>query len=37
MIYTIMLALLPAEIIYEMTSGLSIFVNNSHASMIPAP
>ena len=32
-----MLVLLPAKIIYEMTSGVTIFVNNLHANMIPVP
>jgi rhomboid family GlyGly-CTERM serine protease len=36
-IYTIMLVLLPAKIIYEMTSGLTIFVSNLHADMVPVP
>ena len=35
--YTIMLVLLPAKIIYEMTSGLTIFVNNLNAGMVPVP
>jgi rhomboid family GlyGly-CTERM serine protease len=35
--YTMMLALLPAKIIYEMTSGLTIFVNNIHSNMVPVP
>jgi rhomboid family GlyGly-CTERM serine protease len=35
--YTIMLALLPFKIIYEMTSGLTIFVNNIHINMVPVP
>jgi len=35
--YTIMLVLLPAKIIYEMTSGLTIFVNNTQTNMIPVP
>jgi hypothetical protein len=32
-----MLVLLPAKIIYEMASGLTIFVNNIHANMVPVP
>ncbi len=32
-----MLLLLPAKIIYEMTSGLTIFVNNAHTEMVPVP
>jgi len=35
--YTIMLVLLPAKIIYEMTSGLTIFVSNLQANMVPVP
>ena len=35
--YAIMLVLLPAKIIYEMISGLTIFVNNIHANMVPVP
>lgn len=35
--YTIMLVLLPAKIIYEMASGLTIFVNNIHSIMVPVP
>ena len=35
--YTIMLILLPAKIIYEMSSGLTVFVNNNHAGMVPVP
>jgi len=35
--YTIMLVQLPAKIIYEMASGLTIFVNNIHATMVPMP
>ena len=35
--YTIMLVLLPAKIIYEMASGLTIFVNNIHINMVPVP
>ncbi|MBT8367642.1 MAG: hypothetical protein KJP23_23355, partial [Deltaproteobacteria bacterium] len=31
------LVLLPAKIIYEMTSGLTIFVNNIHTNMVPVP
>lgn len=37
LIYTLMLVLLPAKIIYEMASGLTIFVNNIHTSMVPVP
>jgi rhomboid family GlyGly-CTERM serine protease len=36
-IYTLMLVLLPAKIIYEMASGLTIFVNNIHTSMVTVP
>jgi len=36
-IYTIMLVLLPAKIIYEMACGLTIFVNNIHSNMAPVP
>jgi len=32
-----MLVLLPAKIIYEMASGLTIFVNNIHSHMVPVP
>jgi hypothetical protein len=35
--YAVMLILLPAKIIYEMTSGLTIFVNNVHTEMVPVP
>ena len=35
--YTIMLVLLPAKIVYEMTSGLTVFVNNLQANMVPVP
>ncbi|CAB1060300.1 hypothetical protein D1BOALGB6SA_5066 [Olavius sp. associated proteobacterium Delta 1] len=35
--HTIMLVLLPAKIIYEMASGLAIFVNNIRANMVPVP
>jgi len=35
--YMLMLVLLPAKIIYEMTSGLTIFVNNTHSNMVPVP
>ena len=35
--YTIMLVMLPAKIIYEMTSGLTIFVSNLQAGMVPVP
>ena len=35
--YIIMLVLLPAKIIYEMSSGLTIFVNNIHTDMAPVP
>jgi rhomboid family GlyGly-CTERM serine protease len=35
--YTIMLVLLPAKIIYEMTSGFTIFVNNFQTNMVPVP
>ena len=35
--YIIMLVLLPAKIIYEMTSGLTIFVNNIHINMVSVP
>ena len=35
--YTMMLVLLPVKIIYEMTSGLTIFVNNIHTNMVPVP
>jgi len=35
--YTIMLVLLPAKIIYEVTSGLTIFVHNFNANMVPVP
>jgi rhomboid family GlyGly-CTERM serine protease len=35
--YIIMLVLLPAKIIYEMTSGLTFFVNNSHTNLVPVP
>ena len=36
-LYMLMLVLLPAKIIYEMSSGLTIFVNNSHTDMVPVP
>jgi rhomboid family GlyGly-CTERM serine protease len=36
-IYSLMLVLLPAKIIYEMISGLTIFVNNIHTGMVPVP
>ena len=35
--YTILIVLLPAKIIYEMSSGLTIFVNNIHTDMAPVP
>lgn len=35
--YILMLVLLPAKIIYEMSSGLTIFVNNIHTDMVPVP
>ena len=35
--YGIMLVLLPAKVIYELISGLTIFVNSSHTSMVPVP
>lgn len=35
--YILMLVLLPAKIIYEMSSGLTIFVNNAHSDMVPVP
>ena len=35
--YIIMLVLLPAKIIYEMTSGLTFFVNNIHTNMVSVP
>ena len=35
--YTLMLVLLPTKIIYEMTSGLTVFVNSSHTAMVPVP
>jgi hypothetical protein len=35
--YIIMLVLLPVKIIYEMTSGLTFFVNNIHTDMVPVP
>ena len=35
--YIIMLLLLPVKIIYEMTSGLTFFVNNIHTNMVPVP
>ena len=35
--YTIMLVLLPVKIIYEMASGLTVFVNNIHTDMLPVP
>jgi rhomboid family GlyGly-CTERM serine protease len=35
--YIIMLVLLPAKIMYEMNSGLTIFVNNSDTHMVPVP
>jgi rhomboid family GlyGly-CTERM serine protease len=35
--YTLMLVLLPAKIIYEMASGLNIFVNNIHTDMVSVP
>ncbi len=35
--YAVMLILLPAKIIYEMTSGLTYFVNNAHTEMVPVP
>jgi len=35
--YTLMLVLLPAKIIYEMTSGLTVFVNSIHSAMVPVP
>ena len=36
-IYTILLGLLLAKIIYETASGLTIFVDNTHTNMIPVP
>ena len=36
-LYVLMLALLPAKIIYEMSSGLTIFVSNNHSNMVPVP
>ncbi len=36
-LYMLMLVLLPAKIIYEMSSGLTIFVNNAHTDMVPVP
>jgi rhomboid family GlyGly-CTERM serine protease len=35
--YILMLILLPAKVIYEMASGLTIFVNNFHTDMAPVP
>jgi rhomboid family GlyGly-CTERM serine protease len=35
--YTTMLVLLPAKVLYEMISGLTIFVNNSHTGMVTVP
>jgi rhomboid family GlyGly-CTERM serine protease len=35
--YAAMLLLLPAKIVFEMTSGMTIFVNNSHTDMVPVP
>ena len=35
--HILMLVLLPAKIIYEMSSGLTIFVNNAHTDMVPVP
>lgn len=35
--YAIMLVLLPAKIIYEMTSDSTIFVNSIHTNMVPVP
>ncbi|MCP4628893.1 MAG: rhombosortase [bacterium] len=35
--YIIMLVLLPVKIIYEMTSGLTFFVNAIHTNMVPVP
>jgi hypothetical protein len=35
--YTVTLGLLAAKIIYELTSGLTIFVNNIHTTMVPVP
>lgn len=35
--YALMLVLLPVKIIYEMTSGLTVFVNSIHSAMVPVP
>ena len=35
--FAIMLVLLPAKVIYEMSTGLTIFVNNRHTDMVPVP
>ena len=36
-IYTILLGFLPAKIIFEMVSGSTIFVDNTHSNMVPVP
>jgi rhomboid family GlyGly-CTERM serine protease len=36
-LYTILLGLLLAKIVYETATGLTIFVDNSHTDMIPVP
>jgi len=35
--YTLALVLLPVKIIYEMSSGLTVFVNTSLTAMVPVP
>ena len=35
--YAVTLGLLAAKIIYELTSGSTIFVNNIHTDMVPVP
>jgi rhomboid family GlyGly-CTERM serine protease len=35
--YSTMLVLLPAKVIYESISGLTIFVSNHHTNMVPVP
>ena len=35
--YTLLLGLLLAKIVYETTTGLTVFVDNSHTDMIPVP
>jgi len=36
-LYTVLLGLMLGKILYEMTTGLTIFVNNTHTNMAPVP